>query len=364
MNVLLQIISALYGRLLWFYPRGFRSEFEQEMHMVFYDALVEAAEKGLLYLLRLCLRELQDWPGAAFKEHWHSLQERLRTDDALMSDDGHRIVIMPGQEKNPMTNVFGNGNRMMDDKRLALTAGLPPFLLGLGVALSSLLHGAQWQSMPSWRFYLSIAALLIPAAVVAGGGLFALFKKMPDWSLTWVGTGFIGFVLLLKGIADEQADVGKFLISQSGDSILTIVLFIIGLGLLGIVSLRGWRNAGLLSIGLSVTLGLSVCGYITAAPFNRHDLSLIALPVGLLLALLIYLYIRGSDMTRFAVLLGVAILNVGTVLMANQVWRDWLTSRNKPSPILPLLVLIMALLLSGPVMGAMVQPIRKALGRT
>jgi hypothetical protein len=361
-NILLRILPALYARLLWFYPRRFRSEFEQEMYMVFHDALAEAAEKGILSLLRLCLRELQDWPGAAIKEHWHTLQSRLGDEDSHVSNEGRRIVLIPIQERIPMTNGK-NENQMMDDKRLALITGLPPFLLGLGVSSASLLCADPWYAVPSWRLYLSVAALLIPAAVIACGGLFALFKKIPDWSLTWVATGFMGFVLLLKTIADEQADEGNFLISQSGDTIVTIVLFLIGLGLLGIVSFRGWRNAGLLSIGLAGTLGLSLCSYLTAAPFNRHDLSLIALPVGLLLGVFIYQYVRGPDAARFGILLGVAILNVGTIFMANQVWQEWLTTSGKPSPILPLLVLIMALLLSGPIMGAVVQPIRKALGR-
>ena len=133
---------------------------------------------------------------------------------------------------------------------------------------------------------------------------------------------------------------------------------------LGAAALRGWRRAGLLSLGFAGVMGLSICMAVTAAPFNRTDIALLAAPLGLIIAALVYAYTRGSDAARIAVLLGVGIVNAGLILMADRVWMDWLTARAQPSPIVPLLIFTTILLLAGPIAGLFARPIQRKFRRT
>jgi len=64
-----RLAANLYTALVRLYPRPFRIEFEEEMQAVFVEAVTAAAEQGSLALLRLCLRELRDWPKLALGEY-------------------------------------------------------------------------------------------------------------------------------------------------------------------------------------------------------------------------------------------------------------------------------------------------------
>lgn len=251
----------------------------------------------------------------------------------------------------------------IDDQRQAVVAALPPLLFGLGIAVASLLRGGPWYAMPAWRLILGVAVGLIPAAVIAGGGLVALVRRLPDWGYTWVGATLMGVLLLAQTMADELAEEGRFLISPVEGPVAGVLILLAVLTALSAAALRGWPQAGLVSIGLSATLGLSLCFAVTAGPFHRHDLALLAGPLGLLSAALIYAYARGSGLARIAVLLGFWLLNAGLVCMANQAWQTWLIARGKPSPAWPLLVLLTGLLLVGPFLALLVWPLRRVLRR-
>lgn len=255
------------------------------------------------------------------------------------------------------------GKYFEKDRRLAYVAALPPLLFGLGVAADSLIRGGPWNTVPTWRLYLSITVGLFPMLIIAVVGLYALAKRMPDWGLTWIGSGFMGFVLLVKTASEELADVGRFIVSQSVDIILMVVILLAGFVILAYAAMKGWRRAALFSIGMSGVFCLSLYLSVTSAPFYRHDLALFAAPVGFLLSLLTFGYVVGSDRIRVLTFLGVALVNLSPVLVTNQVWRDWLLSEGRPSLSIPLLVLMMAILLCGPAMGLIVDPLRRIFGK-
>jgi hypothetical protein len=199
--------------------------------------------------------------------------------------------------------------------------------------------------------------------IIAIGGLYALAKGMPDWGLTWVGSGLMGFVLLVKTASEELADVGRFLISPIADLILMWLILVAGFVILGYAAAKGWRRAALFSIGMASILNLSLFLSVTSAPFYRHDLALVAAPVGLILMLLTYGYILGPDRIRILTFLGLALLNLVPVFLANQVWGDWLSNGNKPTATIPLMVLVTLVLFSGPFMGIVLHPLIKRLDR-
>ncbi len=93
----------LYARLLRLYPRRFREQFAGEMAAVFALAVADAAQDGPASLLRLCLRELRDWPGRAIQEHWRertgrkaAMKMKLWPDDEARVLDGMRRLARTG----------------------------------------------------------------------------------------------------------------------------------------------------------------------------------------------------------------------------------------------------------------------------
>ena len=114
---------------------------------------------------------------------------------------------------------------------------------------------------------------------------------------------------------------------------------------------------------LAATLGLSLFQMVAVPPFYRLDVALLSVPLGLLVAALTYVYVRGADLARIAVLVGVELVNVGIAWAADRVWHDWLLARGQPSPLLPLLVLLTGALLAGPLLGLLGRPLRGVLRR-
>jgi hypothetical protein len=262
-----------------------------------------------------------------------------------------------------MSDESHPGNPLSNEKRLATMAALPLLLISLGIAGASLVSGGPFYTISITRFMVSLAILLVPVAAIAIIGLYALYRRMPDWGLTWVGAGYMGFLLLIKTASEELADFGRFITTQTGDVILVSLVLLAGLVLVSVAALRGWQRAGLLSIGLAGMLGLSLFLSVTSAPFYRHDIALMAAPVGLLFAALTYLYIRHPGHSRIIVIAFIGLANLGMTYAINSVWQSWVPMQNKPSPLWPLMILLTAALLSGPMLGIFIQPIRRRFRR-
>ncbi|OGO18177.1 MAG: hypothetical protein A2Z14_18955 [Chloroflexi bacterium RBG_16_48_8] len=262
-----------------------------------------------------------------------------------------------------MSEIGNDGNLNLNSTRLRIIAALPLLLFGLGIAAMSLSRGGPWYSVPTWRLVLSIVIGLLPMTVIAIVGILALIRRLPDWGLTWAGSAFMGLVILVKTIAEELAEVDQPIISEPVEIGLVILLFMAGVALLVIVGMRGWQRGGLLSIGFSVTFALTFFWAVTAAPFYRHDVAIWAGPFSLLIAAITYYYAKATTLTHFMLLLGVGILNLGSLLTANTVWQDWFQAKGKTSSALPLAILMLAFLICGPMMGLIARPIQQTLRR-
>ena len=358
-----RLLDTTFGVLVRLYPRAFRSEFEDEICAVFSESIETAASLGSVPLLRVCLRELLDLPGSILRQYWHQWLQWITSKFLLEGPEDVDKRYSTRMRRIRMAEDLPPKNPLLDGKRLATLAALPLPLLSLGIAGSSLVSGGPFYTISPTRFMVSLAVLLVPVTTIAVVGLYALYKRMPDWGLTWVGSGYMGLLLLTKTASEELADYGRFITTQTGDIILIILILLAGLILVSAAAIKGWQRAGLFSIGLASMLGLSLFLSVTSAPFYRHDIALMAAPSGLLLAALTYLYIRRPGLSRIITIVIVGLANLVLTYAVNSVWQSWRSMQNKPSPLLPLMILITVALLSGPVLGLFIQPIRKILRR-
>lgn len=267
--------------------------------------------------------------------------------------------MMDGTIMGRIKKVISKNRPLTMGKRQVLLAALPPLLLGLGIMISSLIRTDVWYRLPTWQLYLSVVVVMIPGIVVSLGGLRAIQKRLPDWGLTWVGTAFMGFTLFTQVFVSEGTQEGWLAITPAIELVLGITFLLTGLTLLTIIARRGWSQAGLFTIAVASTMGLSLFQSMTAAPFNRDDIALFAGPLGLIFGSLIYLYIRQSALTRIVIIAGVGFINTAVALIASNAWGSWLENRGAPSPLVPLLIILTGLLLSGPVTGLLMRWIGK-----
>ena len=248
------------------------------------------------------------------------------------------------------------------DQPRSLVAALPSLLLGLGILLNALIVGGPWYTVPPWRLYLGIALELLPAVVVVIGAVIALWRRLPGWGYTWLGAALMLLAGGIKVLAEERAETGQFLISPAGDIAVTVLVFLAGLAALAAAALRGWAQAGMVSIGLATTMALSVCATTTNAPFYRYDLALLAGPLGLLTAALTYLFIHRSGPIRLLALAAIGVATIGVSWAVSQAWQARTLARGQPSPLWPFLFLLVGSLLAGPCLGLLVRPLHRAKG--
>ena len=71
-------IRRVYAGLLCLYPASHRQTFADEMTTVFAEALADAAARGWLSVVALCLRELRDLPQLLFGEYRLAIMERAQ----------------------------------------------------------------------------------------------------------------------------------------------------------------------------------------------------------------------------------------------------------------------------------------------
>ena len=358
MKPITNIILHIYRFHLCFYPASFRESFAEEMSAVFATSLREEIQNGRRKAIQLCLREIRDWPCTVLAVYLDRLRKYMETTKRILADYLYRLVF--NSERNfSMTENNGPANNWTLTFNNAWKAALPPILFGLGITLAPIIAGGKWNEIPRWRLYVSVVVMASPMAVIAVGGFIALFKRIPDWGYTWLGVSMIGAMLLLKGIAEELDDVGKYIISQVGDFVLGGMIALGILIVLVIVAIRGWQQAGLVSMGMASVLGLSLMQSVSSPPMNRQDLSMLSLPLGILAALLIYLYVTKKTNLKILSLTGMGLLNLALIWVAHTAWLPWVSSRGTTTPVLPLTILFSGALLAGPVLGLLGIPIRR-----
>jgi hypothetical protein len=330
---------------------------------VFGLAIEDARSTGANTLFMTIYRELRDFPKIVLSEHWQTIKTStwrpfFQSFFGIQTGSNAEVV-----RRNGMTNFQNLENLDLDSKRHRIITALPVLLFGLGIAVTSLTRGGPWHSVPEWRLILSIALGLLPMAVIAIVGIIAFLRRLPDWGLTWIGSAFMGMLILVKTIAEELAEVGQRIISEPVEIGIVILLFFAGMALLVIVGMRGWQRGGLLSIGFSVIFSLTFFWAVIAAPFYRHDLAIWAGPFSFLLAALTYFYTQASNTSRLIILFGIGIINIAGLLTANTIWQDWSQSQGRSQSAIPFVIFMLMFLVCGPIMGLITKPIEKTLRR-
>jgi hypothetical protein len=336
MNRMLNYLSHVYAMLTILYPFGFRQEFAHEMQSVFREKLLAQREAGLRSLWRPFWKELRDWPSAVLSEYWFAFQDTF----------GRGIMSLISEDK----------SWRIEDRHDAMIASLPPALMGFGIALGALVVWEPWDTIPSWRLITGFAFMMLPGLIIGVGGLWALMKRIPSWSLTWIGAAGMGLVLFVKTLAEERADSGLALLSPVLDNILAIVLLLGIMILIGVSAWQGWRHAGMVSLGFATMAGMSSFSMATAAPLNRYDLALLAAPVGLVMSALTYLFVRKGDLGRVIAIAGFGLLNAVMMLVVAKAWEMPLVHA---FPVIPFLVVLTGALLVGPLAGLIGRPLRR-----
>lgn len=363
MSKWLEWLVRIHGWSLALYPSGFRQAFGEELRWVFELAVRDKAGEGWGALARFCLGEAGGWCSTVAHQHLEVILQRTGRPkaDAGMARPGPgaegliRRAVMENESRRSVAPLdrMGSGN---------VIAALPPLLFGVGIAATSLVRGGPWYTVPTWRLYLSVGIGLIPMGVIGVGAVLALIRRMPDWGWTWLGSALIGAALLVQSFVGEAEEAGGALPAWA-ETGLTLAFFAMGVAFLFVAAMRGMRLAGLFSLAAAGTFGLSMYLAIIAGPFFRHDLAPLAAPLGLLFSGLLYAFARTRGISSILAIAAVGLLNLASFSLANTVWSEWLMARSRPSPILPLIILGTALLLSGPMMGLLLRPLRTAMGR-
>ena len=256
-------LICVYASLMTLYPPGFRHEFESEMQSVFHEKLLDLSETSKWSFWRAAAKELIDLPRAIITEYVHSFKDTFG-----------RVFMSKIEDK----------SWKIENRKEAYIASLPAILFGMGLAFSALVTWKPWHEIPTWRLWVGVEFILFPSLIIAPGGIIALIKRVPAWGYTWVGASMMGFVLFVKTMAEEQADFGLPLLSPVMDLLLAGLILLGIAGLIGFSAWKGWRHAGMVSLGFATMAGMSSFSMATAAPLNRTDLALLAAPVGLVMS--------------------------------------------------------------------------------
>lgn len=250
-------------------------------------------------------------------------------------------------------------NWQIGDQKTALLASLPPLLFGMSVTVTWLIIGGVWYNASEVQLKLGMVSGLLVAGMIACGGVIALLKRMPAWSYTWLGVNILGFVLFLQGIAEEL----PYTFPQWAEIFIAVLLLAFcGFVLIKAV-LESWQAAGLVGIGMSTAMGLANVHLMAIPPYNRADLAFLGLGCGLIFSLLIYIYTRSSASLQAGLLALIAVINAAILYLADRVWAEKMIAVGKASPLVPMLVLLLLLSLSGPLTGLLRKPIQFIVGK-
>jgi hypothetical protein len=338
MNLTIKRLSRFYAWLTGFYPFGFRQEFALEMQAVFHEKLSATSKTGNRALWRVFWRELRGLPMAILAEYWFAIRDIF----------GRGIMFLVTEDK----------SWRIEDQRDAIIASLPPVMMGFGIALGALIVWEPWYTIPRWRLLTGFAIMTFPGLLIGLGGLWALIKHIYPWSNTWIGAAGMGLILFVKTLAEERADFGLPLLSPVMDIVIAIILMIGIAVLIGVTAWQGWRHAGMISLGFATMAGMASFSMATAAPFNRYDIALLAAPVGLIMALLIYIFVRRNDKSRGIAILVFGVMNAVVFFIIASIWN---LPEGDPSPVIPFLVVLTGALLVGPIAGLIGRPVRKVI---
>jgi hypothetical protein len=229
---------------------------------------------------------------------------------------------------------------------------MPLFLFGLCVAAIALFlftigGPSEIVSLargPVWHYGALVVGLAALAALVTVAGS-ALRGRLPAWSYTWIGAMLAGTLIALNLVVEDRA----FVLAPAVDVALLVLLALATLITYGSAASRGWPHSGLYTVGVCGTLGLALCFFGVAGPFQTYLGGLAAL-LGILEAALVYAYLHGSNAVRVLCLAGVGVANVGIAWTVEWVFRSAHPDRGI-EPFWSLAALLTALLVGGTLAG-------------
>jgi hypothetical protein len=359
MTYVQRIIIRVFNYIVGLYPTDFKTQFGDEMTLVFSDVVEDSIKRGLGSVINVLLIEIKDAPLLITSAYWFTflnwftstIRRSYQKEQSIGSVDIGRSGYMR------LTDISGKWD--VDKRREAIIASLPPLIFGFGITLSWLIIGNHWYDIPQWQIYTGVSFGIIAGLIIAIGALIGLIKRLPVWSYTWLGSVCIGFILVIGSFVDELIERGYEIpkvISVIGNMIVLLIIILV----ISFVANRGWQLAGLLGIGLASTMGLSLVHTIVIPPYNRFDLVYISTLLGLLTSVMIYNYILADhNLWQLGMLIMVGAVNIGTAMVASFAWLPRLSELGKPSPMVPLIIIITGLLLVGPILGVIGRSIKQ-----
>lgn len=285
MNIYLQFIVNTYSRILHLYPRSFRDEFAVEMQTVFRDAVVDAAEDGMLSLIVVCCRELLSLPFNILREFWWEMQKEEAT--------------MQVTQMVPMKQGLW---------RDAFWAGLPHLLIAMMVGITGVVAGTKLATISG-----IILALLLTAGFLAT--IYYTWRNhWPTWSASWYG--YVGLIVLLFAILPYQDWVG------TADWIFGGIHFI--LPLLSLATLLYWLSRRNPIEGLLMAMPLIILYWFPVMEFVPNSIRFwLTLGIFLLSALTAIMITRLNDIQKAIwLVLGASILIGLPIAYARTYWHN------------------------------------------
>jgi hypothetical protein len=239
--------------------------------------------------------------------------------------------------------------RLFDNRRKIILTVLPPLLLGLGSVLAIL----------SNQLVVSVTVWIFLALIISTGGVISLIRGMPAWGDTWLGSLLILVILLIRLLMEEGKQADAAVLSPIMSNVITVIVALALLGLIFVIALKGWQRTGLVGIGLSSTLGIGIWNTFARPPFNQEILSLSVAPIGMIMAVCVYLYVRKSDTVKILSIMSIWLICLSTALVSNFVYQGWFSERGRAFPLFSLMAILSLLLWVGPFMAMMISALRR-----
>lgn len=274
MNRLSVSILRSYEIMIRLYPRRFRVDFGDEMMDVFKQILRDAENKNPWTIIKIFFHEVFDLPKVIIKDIYLAKnREKEKTSKQYQA----RIPFSNGGTMDRKENKW-----VLSSKKDTIFAVLPPVLFGLGISLTWGIIAGPWYQATEATRTTAVLVGLVPIVLIAGVGIWGLFKKIPAWSPVWYGVNICGALLAVQALADNSPTLINNPFVMTGSILGCLVLLVIAIK----IALRGWEQAGLLGIGLSSTICLFHGHALSVGPINRVDVGILTVLGGLCFSML------------------------------------------------------------------------------
>jgi len=320
MNFITRLSTAMYSRLLALYPRRFKNEFADEMHIVFRDSVTGAFNEGTLPLIRLCSREFMGLPFSILKEFWHETQR----EDLNMQG----LSLAPNKPGTWWDSFW---------------AGLPHFLIAILFATTSALANTR----------LATVSGIIIGFLILVGFLATIYytwrNHWPAWSASWYG--YLGLIVLLFSTLPYQYSVG------TAKSIFEVIHFI--LWLLCLVTLLYWLSRRNPIEGMLMAIPIIILYWFSVMEFIPNSIRFwLTFWLFLLCALTASIITRLNDINKAVWLVLGASLMIGLPITYAQTYWNNIPAEHSFPPSIGLMIglfslpwLSSAALVFGPILG-------------